>query len=295
MDFTKLESGRKFVVIHEDDVGMTHGANAAFVELSALGACSSGSVMPPCPWFPEAIEMAKADPMLDLGVHLTLTSEKIPYRWRPLTRPALKTGLTDPNGYFWPDVPNARHADPRAVEVELRSQIDATLAAGVDVTHLDAHMGTAMCPEFIDIYIKLGHDYRLPLLLVKDYNTFNPRSYSGPISNDNYNAGLARARASGFAVFDIVQETMWNRKEDAETAYGAMFRRLPVGLTFLSMHFNAPGDFEVIEPAQAHIRTEEYALFKSGKIKQWVSESQLEIVGMRAMRDDLRARWKRAP
>jgi predicted glycoside hydrolase/deacetylase ChbG (UPF0249 family) len=292
MDFTNLESGRKFVVIHEDDVGMTHGANSAFVELSALGACSCGSVMPPCPWFPEAVEMAKADPTLDLGVHLTLTSEKKPYRWRPLTRPSRTAGLTDPMGYFWPDVPNARRADPRAVEVELRAQIDAALVAGVDVTHLDAHMGTAMCPEFVDIYIQLGLDYRLPLLLVKDYNTFNPRSYSGPMSNDNYNAALARAKTSGFAVFDLVQETMWSRKEDAESAYGAMFRRLPAGLTFLSLHFNAPGDFEVIEPSQAHIRTDEYALFKTGKIKQWASENQLEIAGMRAMRDDLRARLK---
>ena len=94
MDFTNLESGRKFVVIHEDDVGMTHGANSAFVELSALGACSSGSVMPPCPWFPEAVEMAKADPTLDLGVHLTLTSEKKPYRWRPLTRPSRTASWT---------------------------------------------------------------------------------------------------------------------------------------------------------------------------------------------------------
>jgi predicted glycoside hydrolase/deacetylase ChbG (UPF0249 family) len=292
MDFTSLESGRKFVIIHEDDVGMTHGANAAFVELSALGACSCGSVMPPCPWFPEAVAMATADPTLDLGVHLTLTSEKKPYRWRPLTGSTRTTGLTDPSGYFWTDVPNARHAEPRAVEVELRAQIDATLAAGVDVTHLDAHMGTALCPEFVDIYIQLGLDYRLPLLLVKDYNTFNPRSYSGPMSNDNYNAALARAKASGFAVCDLVQETMWDRKEDAETAYGAMFRRLPAGLTFLSLHFNAPGDFEVIEPSRAHIRTDEYALFRSGKIKQWASENQLEIVGMRAMRDDLRARLK---
>ena len=60
MDFRSLEPGRKVVVVHEDDVGMTHGANTAFVELSALGACSSGSVMPPCPWFPEAVELANA-------------------------------------------------------------------------------------------------------------------------------------------------------------------------------------------------------------------------------------------
>ena len=291
MNFTNVEPGRRLVVIHEDDVGMSHGANAAYVELSALGTCSSGSVMPPCPWFPEAIELAKANPSLDLGVHLTLTSEKKPYRWRPLTAPPPSAGLTDPMGYFWPDVPNARRAKPEAVEAELRAQIEATLRTGVDVTHLDAHMGTALCPEFIDIYLQLGIEHKLPILLVKDYNTFNPRSYSGPMSNDRYNAALARAKAKGFPIFDLVQETMWERKTDAETAYRAMFRALPEGLTFLSLHFNAPGDFEAVEPDRAYIRTDEFALFQRGRIKEWVRDCGIEVIGMRALREDLRARW----
>ena len=291
MDFTNLPPGRKVVVVHEDDVGMTHGANKAFVELSSLGACSCGSVMPPCPWFPEAVEMAKADRKLDLGVHLTLTSEKKPYRWRPLTSPPRSAGLTDPMGYFWPDVPNARRADPKAVEAELRAQIDTAIDAGLDVTHLDAHMGTALCPEFVDIYVQLGLDYKAPILLVKDYDAFNPRSYSGPMSNDNYDAALMRAKAAGFAVFDVVQETMWDRKADAPTAYGELFRNIPEGLTFLSLHFNAPGDFEVIEPSYAHIRTDEYALFKSGETKRWAEANGVEVVGMRELRDDLRSRW----
>jgi predicted glycoside hydrolase/deacetylase ChbG (UPF0249 family) len=293
MDFTNLPPGRKVVVVHEDDVGMTHGANKAFVELSSLGACSCGSVMPPCPWFPEAVEMAKADRKLDLGVHLTLTSEKKPYRWRPLTSPPRSAGLTDPMGYLWPDVPNARRADPKAVEAELRAQIDTAIDAGLDVTHLDAHMGTALCPEFVDIYVQLGLDYKAPILLVKDYNAFNPRSYSGPMSNDNYDAALMRAKAEGFAVFDLLQETMWERKTDAATAYGELFRSIPEGLTFLALHFNAPGDFEVVEPAYAHIRSDEYALFKSGETKRWAHANGLEVVGMRAMRDDLRSRWAR--
>jgi hypothetical protein len=293
MNFAKIEPGTKVVVIHEDDVGMSHGANTAFSELSALGTCTCGSVMPPCPWFPEAIEMANANPQLDLGVHLTLTSEKKPYRWRPLTSPPASAGLTDPMGYFWPDVPNARRADRKAVEAELRAQIEATLRTRVDVTHLDAHMGTAMCPEFVDIYVRLGLEYKLPILLVRDYNTFNPRSYSGPMSNDNYNAALKRATAKGFPVFDLVQETIWDRKVDAETAYGEIFKRLPEGMTFLSLHFNAPGDFEVIEPSHAYIRTDEYALFRTGKIKSWVAANGIEIVGMRALRDWLRSEWSR--
>jgi YdjC-like protein len=76
---SRVSGSRRLVVIHEDDVAMTHGANAAFAELSAIGTCSAGSVMVPCPWFPEAAEMAANNRMLDVGVHLTLTSEGI---WR---------------------------------------------------------------------------------------------------------------------------------------------------------------------------------------------------------------------
>jgi hypothetical protein len=78
---------RRSDVIHEDDVPMTHGANATFAELSAIGTCSAGSVMVPCLWFPEAAEMAATNGTLDVGVHLTLTSERKPYRWRLLTTP----------------------------------------------------------------------------------------------------------------------------------------------------------------------------------------------------------------
>jgi predicted glycoside hydrolase/deacetylase ChbG (UPF0249 family) len=290
MDFANIDKGRKLVVIHEDDVGMTHGSNTAFAELSALGTCSCGSVMVPCPWFPEAVEMAKADRSLDLGVHLTLTSEKAPYRWRPVTTPPRSAGLTNEMGYFWPDVPSARRAAPEAVEAELRAQIDIALATKIDVTHLDAHMGTALTPEFIDIYVRLGEDYKLPILLPKDYKTYNPRSYAGPTTTERYDAALGRAKAAGFATFDAVPETPWGRTVDAATAYEAMFRGVPEGLTFLSLHFNAPGDFEVIEPEQAHIRTEEYAVFRTGKIKEWAQRFGIEIIGMRPLREALQLR-----
>jgi predicted glycoside hydrolase/deacetylase ChbG (UPF0249 family) len=281
---------RKRVVIHEDDVGMSHGSNTAFVELSRLGACSSGSVMVPCPWFPEAAKLARENPDLDLGVHLTLTSEQTPYRWRPLTSPPKSAGLTDALGYFWPDVPSARRAAPEAVERELRAQIETALAAGIDPTHFDAHMGTAQMPEFVEIYRRLGREYRLPVLLVKDLGRYNPASYAGPIDAARYDREVAAAQADGQPIFDVVLETPWARKTDAETAYRPIFAEIPEGLTFLSMHFNAPSDFEMINPELAFIRTEEYALFKTPRIGEWVSEFGLEVIGMRTLRDELRAK-----
>lgn len=279
--------GRKRIVIHEDDVGMTHGANAAFVELSKLGTCSSGSVMVPCPWFPEAVEIAAANPSLDLGVHLTLTSEQKPYRWRPLTAPPASAGLTDALGYFWPDVPTARRAAPDAVEAELRAQIETALSAGIDVTHFDAHMGTAQMPEFVKIFRRLGREYRVPVLLVKDLSLYNPASYAGPLDTARYDAEVAAARAEGDPIFEQVFETPWGRTTDAETAYRSIFEKIPEGLSFLSMHFNTPGDFEVIGP-DAHIRTEEYALFRTPHVGGWVEEFGLEVIGMRDLRELVR-------
>jgi predicted glycoside hydrolase/deacetylase ChbG (UPF0249 family) len=286
-----MNSKRKRVVIHEDDVGMSHGANTAFVELSKLGTCSSGSVMVPCPWFPEAAKMATSDPSLDVGVHLTLTSEQEPYRWRPLTAPPKSAGLTDEFGYFWPDVPRARRAAPEAVEAELRAQIEVAYAAGIDVTHFDAHMGTAQTPEFIKIYRRLGREYRVPVLLVRDLSRYNPTSYAGPLNRADYDAEIAVARAEGDPIVDIVYETLWNRTIDAEADYyRSIFADIPEGLTFLSMHFNAPGDFEAVNLPSSRFRTEEYALFKTPKIKEWIAEFGLEVIGMRPLRDELRAR-----
>ena len=290
MNSTRYAEGRRVIVIHEDDVGMTHGANTAFSELSAMGACSAGSVMAPCPWFPEAVGMAAANPTLDLGVHLTLNSEKKPYRWRPLTSPPSSAGLTDKDGYFWADVPSVRkNAAPEAVEAELRAQIDAVLATGIDVTHLDAHMGAVMMPEFVEIYYRLGKDYNLPILLVKDLRRFNPMSYAGAARTETYDSVVARAREAGEPIFDLVVESPWGRQTDAETAYRAMFAEIQEGLTYLSLHFNKPGDFEVIEPDHAHIRTEEYAVFKSGLVAELVSAHGVDVIGMRQIRDRLRA------
>src|SRR5688572_19372419 len=158
---------QRTLIIHEDDLGGSHGANMAFVELWDLGIATTGSVMVPCPWFPEIAAIARQRPEMDLGVHLTLTSEWTAFRWRPLTG-VQDNGLCDADGYFWMRVADARKADPVAVEAELRAQIETALAAGIDVTHLDSHMGTVWQPEFLELFVKLGREYRLPLGITRD-------------------------------------------------------------------------------------------------------------------------------
>src|SRR2546421_12687946 len=88
-------------------------------------------ILVPCPWFREIADAAAADPALDLGVHLTLTSEWLHYRWRPLSTASRASGLIDEEGYFSRDVASLRaHLVPDAAGVGLRAQIEVASAAG---------------------------------------------------------------------------------------------------------------------------------------------------------------------
>jgi chitin disaccharide deacetylase len=282
----------KRVVFHQDDVGMCHGANVAFLELSRLGVVTCGSVMVPCPWFSELAEAAAADPTLDVGVHLTLTAEKRHYRWGPISGPAPSAGLVDPSGYFWRDVRSVRrHAQPEAVEIELRAQIDRALAAGIDVSHLDAHMGSTLAPELCAIYVRLGAAYQVPILLTATLAGYSPNNHLEGMTESEYAPFVAMARAQGQPIFDAVLETPFERPvtETAVPVYRKLFERVPEGLSFLALHPNAPGEVEVIEPDSAHIRTDEYRLFQSDDFRAWLSERDSEFIGMRSLRDSLRA------
>ena len=75
--------GTKLIIVHADDLGETHSVNAAAVKALQGGTVNSASLMVPCPWFPEIADYAKAHPDIDFGLHLTLTSERVYYRWVP--------------------------------------------------------------------------------------------------------------------------------------------------------------------------------------------------------------------
>ena len=70
------------ILIRCDDIGMCHAVNMAAKEVLETGMPVSMSVMVPCPWFTEAVELLKKYDNVSIGIHLTLNAEWKQYRWK---------------------------------------------------------------------------------------------------------------------------------------------------------------------------------------------------------------------
>jgi predicted glycoside hydrolase/deacetylase ChbG (UPF0249 family) len=165
-----LPPSARLLIIHADDLGMSHSVNRATFEALEKGWITSASILVPCPWFPEVARFAREHPDLDLGIHLALNSEWTTFRWGPLNPPQLVSSLVDEQGYFPLVEPTvSARAKPDEVERELKAQIDRAQAAGVRLSHLDSHMATLFrtAPLF-NVFRAMGQKYRLPILLERE-------------------------------------------------------------------------------------------------------------------------------
>ena len=151
-----------YLIIRTDDAGMSHSVNLALQRLIDARLPISVSVMFPCPWYQETVEILKRHPEVAVGIHLTLNSEWKNYRWGPVSgREAVPT-LVDSNGYFFQSAEALykNHPDVRQVEKELRAQIERARRSGLKIDYVDYHMGTATrYPEFREVAERLASEF----------------------------------------------------------------------------------------------------------------------------------------
>jgi len=166
----------RLLIVHADDVGMTHSINAATIAALGTGLVNSASIMVPCPWFPEIADYAKSHPELDFGLHLTLTSERVYYRWGPIVSKEKVPSLLDENGYFHLNWTSANHIDPKEAELELRAQIGRAYSMGIRPTHLDSHQYRLLSSgkELFQVFLRVAHDYKLPAFVTRDWFAESP-------------------------------------------------------------------------------------------------------------------------
>jgi predicted glycoside hydrolase/deacetylase ChbG (UPF0249 family) len=278
-----FDPGDRLAIVHADDLGVCHAANVAFWKDLAAGGVTCGSLMMPCSWVPEMAAWCREHREADMGVHITLNSEYNGYRWRPLSTADPKSGLLDEEGYMWRTVDALyRHMDPDAAIAEMRAQVELGLALGVDVTHIDTHMGSVVHPELLPAYIRLGVEYRVPLMLPRVSERLMRQEGIDPALGEALGTVVDDLVASGFPVLDFtcaVQEP-----GDRLAAYQRLFAALPPGVTHIRTHPAVPGcDIEVMSDS-AQERIADYHTLLQPEFKAAAAALGVQLVGYHGLR-----------
>ncbi|MEP0521857.1 MAG: ChbG/HpnK family deacetylase [Hyphomicrobiales bacterium] len=229
------------LVVRADDAGSSWSSNMGCLEACKNGIARSVEVMMPCAWVSHAATLFNDHPDIDIGIHLTLTSEWDSIKWRPLT--AAKS-LVDEGGNFFPLLA-PRQGDNRQslaqsnwsfddILNELRAQMTLGIAMFPRATHISTHMlqhillfdervGAAvadMCQEFglkddpfgfelprLEGYPKFPRSVHLRIsAFVEQLSELSPGTY---IFIDHPAVESAELAATGHTGYEDVQQDRW--------------------------------------------------------------------------------------
>jgi hypothetical protein len=280
----------RLVIIHADDIGMCQASVQAFKDLWEFGTLSSGAVMAPCPWFLAAAEMARQNPKMDLGIHVTLNAEWKTYRWGPVSTRDAVSGLIDAEGYLHRAVQAVvESATVEAVAVEVEMQVEHVLAAGIDATHIDSHMGAIMHPKFIQSYLQAGMTHQLPNMLprasAQGFDTMgideSTRAAFTPFLNE--------LEAKKIPMLDGMFSMPLDHDNDHINVAKQLLRNIPIGISHFIFHpsIDTPELRAICSDWPARVAN--YNAFMSNELKQFLKDEGIHLIGYRSIRDVIRS------
>lgn len=267
----------KLLIVHADDLGMTHSVNVATIKGLQTGLVNSGSIMVPCPWLPEIAAYARTNPQADLGLHLTLTSEWTSFRWGPVSPRDRVASLLDKDGYFYlTESEAAANADPKQVELEITAQIERARALGIQPTHLDSHMGTLYQNKALfETFLRVARNYKLPVRVARAW------------------AGRADYLSSALGPDDVYIDRVLDinptvAAQDWAKFYTDALKKLEPGVTEIVIHL-AHDDAEMQGVTVNHPdwgaawRQRDFEYFTSDAFRKVLQENQIKLVTWREL------------
>jgi len=273
------KAGDRLLIVNGDDAGMCHAANEGTIESLETGLMTSSSIMVPCPWFYEIAQYAKTHPEKDFGLHLCHTSEWKKYRWGPVAPRGQVPGLVDGSGCLWPEVEQVyAHSNPDEAFTEARAQIRKALDAGVDVTHLDSHMGTLQYdPRYMEAYLKLAREFDLPVRMASQATL---EKFHQPTLRSKFSA-------QGILFPDyFIYEELPQESRDVKAFWLKIVAGLKPGVTELYIHAAKPTEELQAITGSWQTRAAEFEVFTHDPDMKKLMESEHIIrIGYRPIRD----------
>jgi predicted glycoside hydrolase/deacetylase ChbG (UPF0249 family) len=276
----------RLVIIHTDDIGMCHSSIQAYSELVDFGLISSGATMVPCSWFPQVATVCRQNPKVDMGVHLTLTSEWNTYRWSPISTHHLDSGMIDAEGYFYRRSEDTQSfGDPEAVQIELQSQLARAITAGITVTHLDTHMTTVAHPKFVTGYIQLAVQNKLPFLFPRIDKAGFMQLGMDQITSSIAANFVSSLEEQGIPLVDhatgLDLDKPFNRYEQAKLALS----NLPSGITHFIIHPSKDTSELMAITPDWQSRVADYQTFMDEKLRKHINNEGIQVIGYKTLKE----------
>jgi predicted glycoside hydrolase/deacetylase ChbG (UPF0249 family) len=170
------------------------------------------------------------------------------------------------------------HATPEQALIEGRAQVRRALAAGVDVTHLDSHMGTLQLdPKYVQAYLQLAVEFDLPVRMASQETLAN--------------AGFPKLRdlfaAKGILFTDhFVYDELPQEKNGVKQFWHGIVGNLKPGVTELYIHAALPTEELKAITGSWATRSEEREVFAhDAELKKLVADQGIILIGYRPLRD----------
>jgi len=149
----------KNLIVAADDFGLTHRVNEAIAIACRDGVVTTASLMVTTSAFESAIDIARREPKLDLGLHLNLTEGC------PVANPSTVSTLADAGTFRYRHPIKlatallSRKISMGDLEGEIRAQIEKAVDSELWITHIDGHKHVHMIPAVFRIICRVAPDY----------------------------------------------------------------------------------------------------------------------------------------
>lgn len=182
----------KGLIVNADDFGLHQEINKGIIKGYQEGFITSTSLMCSAPAFDDAVALARQNPGLGIGIHLTLVGSV------PSVLPKEKisslvddTGLFPENYVVFAKKFYTGQVKMVQLELELRAQIEKALATGLTITHVDSHQHTHVLPGMIGLVVKLCNEYQIKNIRIPQEDYFFSGGFAGGLGRKVGRAGLS--------------------------------------------------------------------------------------------------------
>jgi len=275
-------------IVNGDDFGLSPGINNGIIESYGEGILTSASLMATGEAFEEAVALARRNPGLSLGVHLTLVEGT------PVLLPEKIPSLVTSEGRFFGSLGMfltrwlSGRIRPREVQRELEAQVEKAMVGGIKVDKLDSHMHLHLLPGLFQIVLDLARKYRIAALRCPKERLLGRGTFPGLVGlwRRALLTSLAIPRAHRISMAGLFSPNHFSGVAESgrltEDDLMRILQQLTPGVTEVMVH---PGYHDSILDAwpqsRRYAREQEVRALTSPKVKALVRDLRIRLVSYR--------------